>query len=758
MTLTPAFNLTEYYKFLFKVHYWKCTDEIPHCNISNISNETINYNTTTWRDTGFWLISTIKESAKRFSLFPPPPTPSISKLKPEIIDPCGEPVEWEYEWKIRPLVLSVYILLLFFSIFICVVVYKIVKRCLKHGEKFERNANTSALDKNNELIDDEEHTDDELAAFKPTHTLDHSNVTEDSKSQIEELERVKSQISVTNDRILLQYQVFTKVPNHVNPKPRQVPVLTFLKHTTDYLFSMMDKLLLDNRQSPSRSSPTRSVSDLGFGPTYSTLNSTPRRPLRRSMNRSRGSSPHLPEQDDQSTDPLEKRAWEELIQNIAMNNHVAVDFDVDLNMSISGEPSTRKLLQFFLNQGSIKMEQLQVANLIVNYSLYLVSKEIEANSSVGGIKFENFKLTGSMRKGLKVAHASQFDFHMNFHGKDFFVYEILDQMKSDEIPPGKIILRAKPNNVCTEPKCLKTVQIKQKSHVCLCAKSVSFIAEEMIDRALQNLYTGTRSLIDRLPFRIQRSPLANIVLSIDTRSVIGLGLSEIRVQLIPAIFLPIHGWFQSVPLFATAYSSTQQEYKSKSARGQDPVPVPLGRSDVIWSLDLSSFEQLYLNEVNRKMEGAGIHSCHKTCIKVLKVLFTALSRKSLLDRGELNTNMIETVVYYLLLESTPDQWAFSLISDRISDAYLYLKSALESGRLPNFFINNPHLLKQMPFLRSFHFLLRGKQNNLLSDIRLETVDKKLNFMQDRIRENGLDDCFKDSYSPDTWEFEFFVYS
>lgn len=758
MTLTPAFNLTEYYKFLFKVHFWKCTDEIPHSNISNIINGTIFYNTTTWRDTGFWLISTIKDSAKRFSLFTPPPTPSIGKFKPEIIDPCGESVELEYEWKVRPLVLVVYLLLLIFSFLICLVVSRIVKRCLKHGEKFERHAGTSATDKKNELVDDDEHTDDELAAFKPTHTLDHSNITEDSKSHIEELERVKSQISMKNNRILLQCQVFTKVPSHVNPKPRQVPVLTFLKHTTDYLFSMMDKLLLDNRRSPGRSSPTRSVSDLGFGQTYNTLNSTPRRPLRRSMNRSRGSSPHLPEQDDQSTDPLEKRAWEELVQNIAMNNHVAVDFDVDLNMSISGESTTRKLLQFFLNQGSIKMEQLQVANLIVNYSLYLVSKEIEANSSVDGVQFENFKLTGSMCKGLKVAHASQFDFHMNFHGKDFYVYEILDQLKSEEIPPGKIILRAKPNNICTEPKCLKTVQIKQKNHVCLCAKSVSFIAEEMIDRALQNLYTGTRSLIDRLPFRIQRSPLANIVLSIDTRSVIGLGLSEIRVQLIPAIFLPIYGWFQPVPLFATAYSSTQQEYKSKGARGQDPVPVPLGRSDVIWSLDLSSFEELYLNEINRKMKAAGIHSCHKTCIKVLKVLFTALSRKSLLDRGELNTNMIETVVYYLLLESTPDQWAFSVISDRISDAYLYLKSALESGRLPNFFINNPHLLKQMPFLRSFPFLLRGKQNNLLSDIRLETVDKKLNFMQDRIRDNGLEDCFKDTYSPDTWEFEFFVYS
>jgi hypothetical protein len=53
---------------------------------------------------------------------------------------------------------------------------------------------------------------------------------------------------------------------------------------------------------------------------------------------------------------------------------------------------SRKLLQFFMNQGSIKIEQLQVSNLIVNYCLYLLSKEIEANSSLGEIQFENFSL------------------------------------------------------------------------------------------------------------------------------------------------------------------------------------------------------------------------------------------------------------------------------------------------------------------------------------------------------------------------------
>jgi hypothetical protein len=82
------------------------------------------------------------------------------------------------------------------------------------------------------------------------------------------------------DWILLQYQTYLAVNSDLNLKPKQVPVVTFLRHTTDYLFSMMDKLLLENRRSPQRSSPTRSFTDLGIGPTYNNTSSMPRRPLR----------------------------------------------------------------------------------------------------------------------------------------------------------------------------------------------------------------------------------------------------------------------------------------------------------------------------------------------------------------------------------------------------------------------------------------------------------------------------------------------
>jgi hypothetical protein len=45
--------------------------------------------------------------------------------------------------------------------------------------------------------------------------------------------------------------------------------------------------------------------------------------------------------------------------------------------------------------------------------LYLLSKEIEANSSLGEIQFENFSLIGSMKKGIKVSTANQFDFRIS---------------------------------------------------------------------------------------------------------------------------------------------------------------------------------------------------------------------------------------------------------------------------------------------------------------------------------------------------------
>lgn len=756
MSQVTFFNFSDYYKLHFKLNYWKCSKIYEESNFLTGDNDGA-ANVTTWIDTAHWLADTIKDSASKLSIFNWSQK-SINQFEPRFVDPCGTPTEWDHEWHLFPLICVIYLLLITVTLLFCFIITGLVRRCIKHGEPAKNEPRTNDF----KLTDDGENKNenDEMSAFRPTHCLDYSDIDNNATFQqnIEEIGAIKPAGAIKGNRILLQHQTYLAVDSDMNLRPKQVPVVTFLRHTTDYLFSMMDKLLLENRRSPQRSSPTRSFTDLGIGPTYNAMSSMPRRPLRRTQLRSRGSSPHLNEQDDQSSDPLEKRAWEEFIQKIVMNNNIPFDFDVDLNMSITGSAQSRKLLQFFINQGSMKIEQLQVSNLIVNYCLYLLSKEIEANSSLREIQFENFSLIGSMKKGVKVSTANQFDFRMKFHGTNFYVYEIFDQQKSEDIPPGKIFLRAKATQACSEPRCLKLVQINQQKYTCLSSKSVHYLAEEMIDRALQNLYTGTKSLIDRLPFRMQRSATGNLVLSIDTRNVIGLGLQEIKVRIIPAIFLPINGWYQPASLYASAYTLTQQEYKCKVGRGKEPSPVPLGQSDALWTLDLGNLEELFLRETNKKMKAAGVHSCHTTCIKILKVLFSSLLRKSLLDRGELSSNMIETVIYYLLLESTPDQWVFSLISDRVSDAYLYLKSALESGRLPNFFMNNPHLLKKMPFLYSYPFLVKGKQQNLLTDSRLETIDKKLNFMHDRIRDTGLEDCFQDTYSPDTWEYEFFIYS
>lgn len=748
--LQLIFNSSAYYKLYIQIKFWKCIDEFLRDNLTSICDESTN--TTTWKDTAYWLAMAIKDSANQFSIFNTLQNPvDVSNLEKD--DPCGKSVEWECEWHFKPLICTILFLSLILTILICFGVC----HCFLRGttpERFEKDS-ASKLSDSDCNFSEEEDEYNESSVFKPNYCLDHSNSVSTPVEHLDELSSIKLPQAIKNERIVLQYQSYIEVQLSANPKPKHVPVGTFLKHTIDYLFSMMDTLLIDSRRSASRSSLTGSVLDLDVGSSHSSLNISPRRPLRRSMQRSRGSSPHLTEPENQLADPLEKKAWEEFIQNIAMNNHLPFDFDVDLNMSASGDNTSRKLLQFFLNHGAINIEQLQVANLIVNYCLYLLSKEIETNASGDCIQFEDFTIWGSMKMGVKVSSANQFDFHMNFHGTDFCIYEILDQKVSEGISPGNIILRAKHTLACETPKCVKNIKIDGQSYVCLSAKTVSSIAEVMIDSALQSLYTGTRSLIDRLPFRMQRSPTANIVLKIDTRTILGLGIPEIKVQIIPAFYLPISGWYQPVSLYASIYSFSQQECKSKVANSQYLSSIP---ADVLWTLDLGNLEELFLKETDKKMRAAGIHSCHKTCIKILKVLFTGLLRKSLLDRGELNSRMIETVVYYLLLESSPEQWAFSFISDRVSDAYLYLKSALETGRLPNFFINNPHLLKQMPFLTCYPLLLKGKQQNLLSDSRLETVDKKLNYMKDRIKETGLEDCFKDTYSPDTWEYEFFVYS
>lgn len=73
-------------------------------------------------------------------------------------------------------------------------------------------------------------------------------------------------------------------------------------------------------------------------------------------------------------------------------------------------------------------------------------------------------------------------------------------------------------------------------------------------------------------------------------------------------------------------------------------------------------------------------------------------------------------------------------------------------------MNNPHLIKKMPCVAGNSLLTSKKQQNLLSDMTQEGLNKCLEYLKDRLREVGLADCVKEEYSPDMWEYEFFLFN
>lgn len=161
--------------------------------------------------------------------------------------------------------------------------------------------------------------------------------------------------------------------------------------------------------------------------------------------------------------------------------------------------------------------------------------------------------------------------------------------------------------------------------------------------------------------------------------------------------------------------------------------------------------------MDQKCAYSGVLGCHKTVIQILKFLFAPQSRKTLLSRGEVSSYMIETVVSYMLVESRAEQWTMDQLSARVSDAIHFLKRALQNGRLPNFYINNPHLADESDFLKHAKLLFPGRQENLMADSSDDTVSKMLHFLDSRLTENNLSDCIQSEYSEDMWEYEYFVY-
>ncbi|KAH3781817.1 uncharacterized protein LOC127841765 [Dreissena polymorpha] len=535
-------------------------------------------------------------------------------------------------------------------------------------------------------------------------------------------------------------KVYYKPYTGKRPTLSETDIHTVLEETTGKLISKLDRLLLKGASS--------------LDQTQSSI-ATPRLARHTLVRRQRvGSSPILlPGQSDESVGNTvgKSKSWKEFN---AFHNDMQINRTKDFNFPMDAlDVSSQKLVQYFHRVCPIDENILEATSLISSYALFLLKSELEnmTGQSSSMYRFLKFLPTGSNKYGTKVSRINSLDFLMVVQ-LPFKVEEMYFESKSSpQISPGMIVLSCDKDSTrkASERSGLTQCEIDGNVVQCISAKRFLQGAEELVVSCLQNLYTRIRSDMDKLPITIKRSPTANLQVTIDSRAIVGLGEPEIKVNIVPVVSLVTGSLYQTPVLFATPRCEENELKPSSENKALC--------HDCFWKVLCEDFEWIFIDHINRLQSEHG-NMCHEMCLMILKALLTDCGRKNLLDRGMFQSRHISTVLYLLLLESEPEQWAFNKLADRFSDILHFLQEAYKTGLLPAFFFNNQHLANKMAAVAGNPVLMRKGQLNLLADVRRDSLEKCLVYMKDRIREAGLTDCVKEEYSPDMWEYEFFLFN
>ncbi|XP_067665835.1 uncharacterized protein [Haliotis asinina] len=615
------------------------------------------------------------------------------------------------------------------------------------------------------------------------------------EKQDQPLSREEVAAEVTDDCQFTQYGVMDvpstgvglPVPTDVKPaSSKYAMALTIIKtasnndsirvNTTDtkyFLTSTVDKFLceLDKALGISSESfpnqPTSMTPNLTSSASSGAISNlvSPRLGRRSTWRRPRQVSPSLPLGDlslignDQPA--KDKHAWHEVERMNTRLGWSSLKTD-DIDFGNVENRNLRDVLTFHIRNCPVSTEQWFGASLIVNYTLLMLEKELYKASYGSNIRFVEFKGIGSVAKGLKISKANQFDTAMIIQPTECVLQNVLYHNISEDIPSGKVLLSVKDMKQEKKQKqYTKRASVSDSIGIYLLPKEILSLCKELVDQAIKRLMNSNKSLLDRLPFSIRIAADSELQLILDTRMLhgLGLGIPEICIRLCPAI--PLIN--SSISLLPTVYAVTPWVVKQQARRpSSSSMRVFRDRvesldPDLMWNLCFCDLESSYLAEMDQKLQLAGITGCHKICLRIMKALFTSGYKTSLLSRGEIQSYQLETILFFLLLESAPHNWTMEKLADRVSDCVHFLRSALQSMWLPSFFIHNPHLEKQMPALKLYPLLTGGRQDNLLANTKQETVVKVLDFIKERLQEVGLQGCIKDEYSSEMWEYEFFIF-
>ena len=601
----------------------------------------------------------------------------------------------------------------------------------------------------------------EMPVMSKTHDQTQNAV---SRNDQETLYAGQNNSSLTHKQGPLQLiALYSSAKKGSNMVVKKTDTESFLHWTIDQFLVELDKFLGIGSGSPagSQTSPVLNESN-----TASSMQS-PRLQRRSSWRRPKQPSPSLPSfsyATDSAAVNQAALAWHE-IEMAHARHQWQLGAVEDVDITTITDQKLKDILIFYQRNCPLNTEQWFGACLMVNYVLLLLEKEILQVQSQSPIAMVQLKGIGSMSKGLKIGKAGQFDCLMIINVNGCQALNVFHHALSPEIPPGRLVLGIQEGSVeykiCAKNPLMKRVSLEEYSAFCLLHNEVLAAAHSLVEKALNNLGTKHKIVMDRLPFTIHKSQSAELILSLDTRILhgLGLGLMEINIRLVPAIPLLCQNW----SLLPTVYAVPQwnlPDSKTKTSARQGRLFRNTAShldSEFFWHLCCSNLETAYLNIMDERFELSGIHSCHKVCLQVLKALFSSSFKTSLLNRGEVKSFQLETILFFLLLESNTHHWTLSSLPDRISDSIHFLKSALQSTWLPNFFLHNPHLEKQMPAIQLLTVLEGGRQENLLSNLNTEVVEKIIHFIQDRLQETGLGSCVKEDFSSEMWEYEFFIF-
>lgn len=433
-----------------------------------------------------------------------------------------------------------------------------------------------------------------------------------------------------------------------------------------------------------------------------------------------------------------------------------------ISRSKVGGESLQQLMSFLEGSLSTDGSHWRASCMVVTYLLKLVEKELQRlpNAASLGLKFINFKPIGSSVKGTKTGAPDTFDVLMVLQPTCSSLQEALIGQKHEGLASGKTVLVLADTTLGISKRFVKEIRLQETKKSCMLTRQTCFTAHGLLDGAMAEVASRSRKLSERLPYRIlkiESKPTFSRLL-LDTKPIknIGFDVGEICINIFPAVCIA-DGGLQRLPLFAVP----DWDYRLGASSRSVSVPKRNNgiESEFQWAFCTTALEEAYLSVIKQRMRLSAVDSCHLTCLHLLKMI-TQVTDSDAADSSSnayISGYWLETVINYLLLESSPEMWSFDRLTSRLSDAIIFFKRAVQNQRLPHFFIGNPHLLKQFPYLKMFPWLAGEKQVNLMSSLSEANSEMILKQIEEQILKFPARHVLTQDYSAEMWEYEFFCF-